>query len=90
MPWKSGLFKPLNINKMYYVFDRNNNYKTYTKAQAIEYLDIWAMIGDLGGSSRGGDWYNDGEGCGIERQDGRRLREIELAPNVLPRRRPQG
>lgn len=67
---------------MYYVFVGSDGVKTRTIRDAIAVLDS-AGVGDLGGLRRDlredGAWYNDGEGCGVEKQDGRSMRDINEA-----------
>ena len=65
------------------VFNQAGNFKSKTLKDAIEFLEL-SGIGDLGGLLRDmrkeGAWYNDGEGCGIEKQDGRNLRDVPFTP----------
>lgn len=68
---------------MYFVFTKTGSFKTKTLKESKNFLEL-SGIGDLGGLLRDmrkdGAWYNDGEGCGIEKQDGRNLRDVPFTP----------
>jgi hypothetical protein len=78
---------------MYLICYYSNSYKAYNLEEVVEYLEHWAMLGDLSGLKYQLKKYKSWEGyCGHYVEAGhlsKDLKDVEFAPNVCVREQPK-
>lgn len=78
---------------MYLICHFSESYKAYNLNEVADYLENWLMLGDLGGlktqlkKDHLWEGYN---GVSVEAGHlNKNLKDVEFAPNVIPREQPK-